>query len=274
MSKSLRKRAWEILEVAQPGDRASQAFDIALLTLIVLNVLSVVVETVEPIDRRWGFLLHRFDLFSVGIFLIEYLARIWAAPADPRYAGPIRGRLRFIVTPMALVDLVAILPAFLPFVGVDLRFVRSLRLLRIIRVAKLARYITALRLFGDVARLKREELILTSCVLALMLLITASFMYFAENEAQPEVFSSIPAAMWWSVATLTTVGYGDVYPITALGRLLASFSAILGIGLFALPTAILGSGFIEEVEKRKELRGRTCPHCGRELSGIEEEKVL
>jgi voltage-gated potassium channel len=171
-----------------------------------------------------------------------------------------------MATPMALIDLMAVLPAYLPMLGLDLRFVRALRLLRIFRAAKLARYISALRLFGDVIREKREELILTTCLFGLMLLITSCLMYFAEHEAQPEAFPSIPAAMWWAVVTLTTVGYGDVHPVTSLGRLLASFSAILGIGFFALPTAILGSGFIQEVEKRKEHRGRKCPHCGRELT--------
>lgn len=266
MSTSFRQRLWTILDVARPADRLSRGFDIALLSLIVLNILAVVLETVDSINQQIGPALCAFEWFSVAVFSAEYLLRLWSAPADPRFAQPIRGRLRFMVTPMALIDLMAVLPAYLPMLGFDLRFVRALRLLRIFRAAKLARYITALRLFGDVIRAKREELVLTTCVFALMLLITSCLMYFAEHDAQPEAFSSIPAAMWWSVVTLTTVGYGDVHPVTSLGRLLASFSAILGIGFFALPTAILGSGFIEEVEKRKEPRGRTCPHCGRELT--------
>ncbi|WP_169975662.1 ion transporter [Tautonia rosea] len=266
MSQSFRQRLWAILEVARPGDHVSRGFDIVLLSLIVLNILAVILDSVPSINRRVGPALNAFEWFSVAVFSAEYLLRLWSAPADPRFAQPIRGRLRFMVTPLALIDLIAVLPAYLPLFGLDLRFVRALRLLRIFRAAKLARYISALRLFGDVIREKREELILTTCVFGLMLLITSCLMYFAENEAQPEAFSSIPAAMWWSVVTLTTVGYGDIHPVTSLGRLLASFSAILGIGFFALPTAILGSGFIEEVEKRKKHHIRTCPYCGREIS--------
>ncbi|MEW4570803.1 ion transporter [Tautonia sp. JC769] len=266
MKHSLRPRLWAILDVARPDDRHSRAFDLVLLSLIVLNILAVILETVDSINRQIGPALRAFEWFSVAVFSAEYLLRVWAAPADPRFAGPVRGRLRFMATPLALIDLMAVLPAYLPMFGLDLRFVRALRLLRIFRAAKLVRYISALRLFADVIRAKREELILTTCVFGLMLLITSCLMYFAEHEAQPEAFSSIPAAMWWAVVTLTTVGYGDVHPVTSLGRVLASFSAILGIGFFALPTAILGSGFIEEVEKRKKFHGRTCPHCGREIT--------
>lgn len=169
---------------------------------------------------------------------------------------------------MALVDLLAVLPFFLQFIGVDLRFVRAFRLMRLFRLAKAARYVTALHLFRAVARSKREELVLTTCVLALLLLVASSSMYFAEHGAQPEEFSSIPATMWWAVATLTTVGYGDVIPVTVFGRFLGSAVAILGIGLFALPTAILGSGFVEEIAKTKQ--PQRCPHCGKELSSTPE----
>jgi voltage-gated potassium channel len=260
-----KRRTWEIIEVARPGDRVSAGFDAALLVLIALNIVAVVIETVPSIQRQWGRALLRFEWFSVAVFSAEYVVRVWAAPADPRYAGRIRGRLRYMITPMAIIDLMAVLPSFLPIFGVDLRMARALRLTRVFRVAKLGRYVSALRLFADVARRKREELVLTTCVLGLMLLVSSSLMYFAENDDQPEVFSSIPAAMWWAIATLTTVGYGDVYPITPLGRLLASVSAVVGIGLFALPTAILGAGFVEEIEKRKHEHPRTCPHCGKEL---------
>lgn len=260
---SLQRRTWEILS-ARPGDRASRAFDAALLLLIAANVLAVVLETVPRLHARYAAAFTAFEAVSVAIFSAEYLLRLWAAPADPRYRGGVRGRLRYALTPMALVDLAALLPFFLAAVGMDLRFVRAFRLMRLFVLAKAGRYVAALRLFRAVVQSKREELVLTTFILALLLLVASSLMYFVENPAQPEVFSSIPAAMWWAVATLTTVGYGDVYPVTVAGRLLASVVAVLGIGFFALPTAILGTGFVEEIAKTKA--APCCPHCGGSLS--------
>jgi voltage-gated potassium channel len=135
--------------------------------------------------------------------------------------------------------------------------------MRVVRLAKSARYVSALALLGAVFRRKTEELWLVAVVVGLLLLVSSSLMYFAESHVQPEAFSSIPATMWWAVATLTTVGYGDVYPITGVGRVLGACTAILGIGLFALPTAILGAGFMEELERRRE--NPVCPHCGEPL---------
>jgi len=194
---------------------------------------------------------------------VEYLLRVWACVEDRRYQGALRGRLRFLFTAQALIDLLAILPFYLTFLTLDLRFMRALRLFRIVRVAKVGRYMSAFSLFGRVLRSRKEELILSTGVMLILLLLSSCLMYYAENEAQPEQFPNIPSAMWWAVATLTTVGYGDVYPVTALGRLLGAFTAILGIGLFALPTGILGSGFVEEIQARRT--PPVCPHCGKPL---------
>lgn len=261
----VQRRVWEILEEGQPGDVVSHVFDVALLTLIVVNVAAVIIGTVPAVAARWGTELRLIEAISVAVFTVEYVLRLWSAAADVRYAGAARGRLRFMRTPLAIVDLLAFAPAYLTFLGVDLRVTRALRLLRILRIAKLARYLNALRLFARVASAKREELVMTSAVVAILLLLASSLMYFAENEAQPDRFSSIPAAMWWGIVTLTTVGYGDVYPVTTVGRLIGAVVAVLGIGLFALPTAILGSGFVEEIQRQRQVQPMTCPHCGREL---------
>jgi voltage-gated potassium channel len=262
-----RARVWEILEDHGPADRVARTIDLLLIGLITLNVIAVILETVASVYAAAPLLFYWFEVFSVAVFSIEYAARLWSATAHPRFARPLAGRARFAVTPMAVIDLLAVLPFYLPIVGLDLRFMRALRLLRIFRIAKLGRYLGVLSLFRAVGRNKRDELVLTSFVLVLLLVITSSLMYFVEGRAQPEVFSSIPATMWWAVATLTTVGYGDVYPITPLGRILGAFVAVLGIGLFALPTAILGSGFVEELQRRKNQsnggEGEICPHCGK-----------
>jgi len=233
--------------------------------LIFLNVGAVIIGTVEGIHTEYATLLYNFEVISVIIFTVEYLARLWSCVADSRFSKLIKGRLHFMVRPLSLIDLIAILPFYLPLLGIDLRFIRILRLLRILRVAKLGRYSDSLQLMVAVIRSKKEELILTIVVLLFLLVISSSLMYYAEHSVQPVEFSSIPATMWWSVVTLTTVGYGDAYPLTAVGKLIASVIAILGIGMFALPTGVIGAGFIEEIQKQKSTKVK-CPHCGEEIN--------
>lgn len=261
-----KKRVWQIMEVAKTGDKTSRAFDIFILSLIFLNVLAVIVGTVESIQVKYGLLLNWFEIVSVAVFTVEYLGRLWSCVMTAEYRGPVRGRFRFATSPMALIDLLAILPFYLPFIGLDLRFVRVLRLLRIVRIAKVGRYYSSLRLIGAVFREKKEELVLTTALMAMLLVMSASVMYYCENAAQPENFPSIPGTLWWAVVTLTTVGYGDVFPVTIAGKFVASIIAILGIGMFALPTGILGAGFVEAIQKSKaKAQIQKCPHCGKEI---------
>jgi voltage-gated potassium channel len=260
----IQQRVHEILDVAAPGDRAARAFQFAILSVIALTAAVLVLETVQSVYQRAVGFFHIFDIASVAIFTIEYVLRLWSCTAEPGYEAPVWGRLRYALRPMTLIDLFAVVPSFLPFLGVDLRFARTTRLARFFRIAKLGRYSQALRHLGQVVRHRKEELLTALFVLFLMILFAASLMYYAENDAQPEQFSSIPATAWWAVVTLTTVGYGDIYPVTALGKILASAIAILGIAMFALPTAILGAGFVESMQARRK-KPTTCPHCGKEI---------
>jgi voltage-gated potassium channel len=165
----------------------------------------------------------------------------------------------------ALIDLLAFAPFYMPFTRIDLRVVRILRLFRFLRVFKLGRYLNATKLISNVFKSKKEELVLCLVITLSLIIIASSFMYFAENQAQPDKYSSIPATMWWCVTTLTTVGYGDIFPITVMGKILTAFIAILGIGMFALPAGILASGFSDEFQKRKNKEKNICPHCGKEI---------
>jgi voltage-gated potassium channel len=265
MNRKPKDRIFEILETAPAGDLPSRAFDIFLITLISLNVIAVILETVRSISSQFSHLFTIFEIFSVGVFTIEYLLRLWTCTSDPNFSSPIKGRTRFALTPLVLADLLAILPFYVPMViPLDLRFVRAVRLLRLFRLFKMGRYSESLKTLGSVFKLKKEKLLITVFVVFILLVIASSLMYFVENGAQPESFSSIPAAMWWAVATLTTVGYGDVYPITPLGKLLGAIIALLGIGLFALPAGILASGLVEMIHS---MRGgpKICPHCGKEI---------
>ena len=261
---NVRKRVWEIVEVARPGDRASGIFDVFILSLIFLNVVAVIVDSVQSIQARYGSLLYVFEIVSIIVFTIEYLARLWSCTVDTRFHGAIGGRIRFASKGMPLIDLLAILPFYLPFLGIDLRSIRILRLFRIFRVAKIGRYYSSLNLIKQVFQTKNEELVLTSVLMGFLLVVSSTILYYCENPSQPDIFSSIPASLWWAVATLTSVGYGDIYPVTVLGKLFASLIAIIGIGMFALPTGILGAGFVEEIQKSKKIT-KTCPHCGKTI---------
>jgi len=238
-------------------NRPSGSFQIFISTLILLNGVSVMLETVASLDPfyRQGLLL--FEWISVGIFSVEYLVRVWVADLTPSYQQPVRGRLRYMISPLALIDLLAIIPSLLSLAGVDLRILRFVRLLRLL---KLTRYSKAMHNISAAISAGKNELLFSALLMGLLLLISSTLMYYAEHEAQPQVFSSIPAALWWGVMTLTTIGYGDIYPVTFAGKLITSVAAISGIGLFALPGGIIISELIAQMRKPSD---RVCPHCGR-----------
>lgn len=262
----LRSKVYSLLEPREDDPPLEKAVNVALFVLIAANVAAVVLETVPALRERWGRAFGVFDDVSVLVFTAELLLRVWSCPSDPRFAGP-GGRVRFLRTPLTIIDVLAILPWYLPLaVNLDARMLRMLRLVRLFRVFKLARYSEALRTLITIGRERSAELGVTVMFGAMLLLGASSVMYALENEAQPEAFSSIPAAMWWGCVTLTTVGYGDVYPVTPLGRVAGAVILIVGVGLFALPAAILAGGFAAHLEERaRASSGRRCPHCGEAL---------
>lgn len=246
------------------GGRLGFYVDYAIMLLIAANVVAVMLETVDPLFEAYGREFHWFEVLSVTIFTVEYVGRLWSAVEHPEYEGVIRGRVRYALSPYMVIDLLAILPFFIGVVG-DFRFLRALRLIRFLRLFKLARYSESMKLFVTAFRMKREELLITSFAGIVLLLVASSLMYFVEQPAQPEEFSSIPETLWWGVITLTTVGYGDVTPVTPAGQVLGAGVAVIGIGLFALPASILAAGFVEAARGE----ATTCPHCG-ELVHTEE----
>lgn len=266
MLEKLKLRVYDVLVEVDDNELIDKIVAGALMTLILLNVAAVVLETVDEYQQAYGDFFRIFETFSVAVFTVEYVLRLWVAPLDERYRGGFRGRLRYAMTPMALIDLLAILPALLPLLfALDLRIIRLLRIFRLFRLLKMSRYVQSLDTLDDVVRSRKEELLVTTVMIAMLLLFAASLMYVVEGEAQPDKFPDIPSALWWGIATLTTVGYGDVFPITPMGKLLGGLIAFLGIGMFALPTGIIASGFAEEIQKRRPKTRPSCQHCGREI---------
>jgi voltage-gated potassium channel len=230
-----------------------------------------VLETVDHLNARFSSIFYAIEIVSITVFTLEYLLRLWIAPLDPKYAHPFWGRVRYAFSLFAIIDLLAILPAFLPLIFTfDLRILRFLRILRLFRLFKLSGYVRSLHSLQDVVRSKKEELLVTVGMIGVLLLFASSLMYLVENDAQPDKFPDIPSAMWWGIVTITTVGYGDVSPITPLGKFLGGCIAFLGLGMFALPTGILAGGFADEIKKRHDSEKvcPPCPHCGGDISSI------
>lgn len=250
---SARKNIWDLLEVSDRLDRRGRWVDITLMTLILLNVIAVVLESVASLYIAHKAFFAAFETFSVTVFTVEYLARLWSSVERPTHFeghSSLKSRLVYIVTPMAVIDLLAILPFFLSALvpGLDLRF---MRVVRIARIFKLTRYSKAVSILLQVLSQEKRSFGAALFVLIVVTILSACGIYLFEHSAQPGKFGSIPEALWWAVATLTTVGYGDVTPITVGGKIFGGIIAIIGIGMVALPAGILASGFVDELRRRE-----------------------
>jgi voltage-gated potassium channel len=272
--KELKKNVYNALEISYSRQRGlSFLLNIGLSILIFLNVIAIILSTVHSISGAFHNFFINFVIFSVIIFSIEYVLRVWSCTENRKYAQPYFGRLKYIFSFWGIVDLLAILPFYITIFTTNFGFIRILRLLRILRLFRLSRYFHAIRVISNVLEKKKEELILSFSFIFFLMIIGSSLMYYIEHEAQPEVFSSIPQSLWWGVNTMTTVGYGDIVPITKLGKILGSFLGIAGISLFALPAGIIASGFNEHIRGFKNETGKVkCPYCHAEYFLAERSK--
>ena len=266
-----KKRTFEILEKSQKGDILSTIFDYFIVILISLNVVSVFIETFDLSVYLNNF-LRKFEIFSIIIFTIEYILRLWTSTLLYPDKNSFVARIKYIFSLMAIIDLLSILPFYLPFFfNVDLRVLRALRLFRLLRILKVNRYTHAMQKVLFVIKNKSTELISSIFVIFILMLISSVLMYSVESPVQPEVFKNGFSGLWWAVATFTTVGYGDIYPITSVGRFLSAIIALLGIGLVAVPTGIITSGFMEASSKgedddnSQQDEKHFCPYCGKNL---------
>ena len=250
-------KIWNILE-NKTDDKITRIFNNVMILIISLNIFAFILETEKNFYKNYKLYFYWFEIISIGIFTIEYILRIYTCNVENKYKVKF-GRMYYFFTPMALIDLLVIAPFFVSLFVADSRILRLLRLLRILRLLEGFRYSKSLNKLIKVVETRSNDLISSIFLLLCLLIITSTGIYFTENVAQPDKFSSILSSMWWSVATLTTVGYGDVYPITPIGKFFGSLSAIFGVGLFAIPTGILASGFVEH----KDEEVHKCSHCGK-----------
>lgn len=277
MFKKIKAKIFDIIQPAGEGNVASRIFDLFIMTLIFLSIVSVFAATFSP-PRAVRRALWYFEVFSVAIFTIEYLLRLWTADMLYPDLSPVRARIKYCKSGMAIIDLIAIVPFYLPFlIPVNLLGLRAIRLVRLLRIFKFNRYSDALMSIGDIFRQKSRELGASLFFVMILMVIASLLIYHAEHDAQPEQFQNAFSGLWWAVATLTTVGYGDIYPVTVAGRILGAVIAILGIGMVAIPTGILSSGFMEHLATRNKADEKSqknenpddeinyCPHCGKKL---------
>ena len=244
-----------------------------IIILIILNVTAVILETVQSIHQKYFVFFRIFDMVSVFIFTIEYVLRVWSSNHDPRYKHSLHGRLRYMVSTDALIDALAILPFYVHvMVGLDLRVLRILRLLRFFRLFRLTSYMKSAKVVKNVFKSRANELKLSFVLISFVIIIASCLLYFAEHNAQPTVFSSIPATIWWATVTVTSIGYGDMVPVTTLGKTLSGLISLFGLAVFALPAGIITAGFLEEINKIKKKKIHKCPHCGMPLEDDSHEE--
>ena len=246
------RRIHEILEKGQVGDRLSLNCDIFLSILIVVNLIAVCLETIDSLFAAYKPIFIAVELVSVSIFSVEYGLRIWSRPAAPdEYGKTATGkRLGYIFSFTGIIDLLAILPSILPLLlgGIDLRWLRILRLMRLL---KFSHYSSALEDLFSAVRHEWRSFVATLYLLILAIFISSSLIYVFEHNVQPEHFASIPDAMWWTVVTLTTVGYGDIVPMTVAGKFVATLTALMGVCVVALLTGIVATSFTNQVSMRR-----------------------
>lgn len=273
--RKFKARVFRTIEPADTGDLISKICDIFIICLIIINIGMVIAETFtlpDSVKRIFSVI----EVVSVAVFTVEYALRVWTADLLRPDLSAGKARIRYILSFMALMDLLAILPFYVPYIiPVDLRVLRTLRVTRLLRLFKVNRYTSALTTIGHVFKKKASQLIASMFIVGLLMLIAAVLMYNIENAAQPNVFHNAFDALWWAVATLTTVGYGDIYPVTAGGKILSSVIAILGIGLIAVPTGIISAGFMETISDPDNTSASEhtephdekcyCPYCGKRI---------
>jgi voltage-gated potassium channel len=263
----MKQRIYHFVEKGAHGSKVNLIFDYFIITLILLNVSAAAVGTLNSLGDPIRKFLVIFEIFSIIIFTIEYLMRLYVSDITHPAKNKFSSALKFVFSGYGIIDLLAILPFYIPFIiKADLRFLRILRLIRFFRILKISRYSSSLKLIRDVLKEKRAALQTTFFIASLLLLVSAFTIYYVENAVQPELFSNLFAALWWAVATLTTVGYGDMVPLTVTGKLISSAVALLGIGVVAIPTGIISAGFIEKIKHNSaDHKKHTCPHCGEEI---------
>jgi voltage-gated potassium channel len=255
----------KIYELFEGHSIKSKVINSSIAALIVLNIIAVILDSFSSISTRYSAILNIFEAISIIVFSIEYVLRIISSPYKNKDSFDIKLVLKYIISPLALIDLLSILPFYLPLLfKMDLRFIRIIRVFRLVRVLKIKRYSKSLDIIAKVLYKKRTDLILTIVIIGILILMSGSIMYYVENEYQPNVFPNIIESSFWSLKTMVFLGY-EVPPISNMGKFIGLITTLLGLGWIAMPISIISSGFVEEINIQKNTNNKYCPYCGKEL---------
>ncbi|MGB3627457.1 MAG: ion transporter [Henriciella sp.] len=274
----LRKRLYRQMEPDARDKNGLSPFNTFIVILVLLSFLALALETEPTMSEGWMRTIAIFNVVIIVIFAIEYLGRLWVAGENPEYRG-FGGRLKYIFTGYAIADLIAFLPELLWLIFApedsNQQIVMALRVLRVARLAKIARFVPAFDVLGATVQRSGTQLLTTLAMALALVYVSAVALYFIEGVGgqNQESFASIPRSIWWAIATLTTVGYGDVYPVTPLGRFFASVIAIAGIGVVALPAGVFASAFSDEIKERETAKLERRGHDDYEAESGETDTV-
>jgi voltage-gated potassium channel len=267
MYKKLKKDVHILLHPELGNSKWDKILNAFIISLIALNVIAVILETVKDIHDQYETFFNYFDQISVYIFTVEYVLRVWSCNHDPKYKHSIKGRLKYMLTPGAIIDLLAFFPFYIhQMVNLDLRVLRILRLMRFFRLFRLTAYTRSAQMIYNVFRNRIKELMLSLLLTVFLIIIASCVVYFAEHKQEGTHFTSIPATLWWAVVTLTTTGYGDMVPATAVGKALTGVIMLTGVAFFALPAGIITAGFLDEMRILRKGKEYKCPHCGGDIT--------
>jgi voltage-gated potassium channel len=259
---SFKQEVFKVIDDHRSNRPLNRIFHGLLFALIIASSIILVIESVKDIYRPYKSLFIVLEIFTMAFFSIEYILRLYTCTEVDGFKHPITGRIKYIFTPLMMIDMFSIIPFYLLLFSSDYSGFYIFSIFRVLRLFKAIRYVNAFSIIGKVFWIKREQLLVSFIFILFVFVFASSIIYIAEKNAQPEKFRNIPTAMWFTIATITTVGYGDIYPITVTGKITAGFISILGLILFAIPTSILTSGFLKINEYKKF---RKCPHCGNKI---------
>jgi voltage-gated potassium channel len=257
---SFKRKLFLVLDDHKSRKPLNRLFHGLLFTLIILSSLLLILESVKPVSKSFSVFFYSLELITMVFFTIEYLVRVYTCTEIHGYTKPVSGRVKYILTPLMLIDILSIIPFYLIVFSSNFSGFYIFSIFRVLRLFKAIRYVEAFKLIGKVFYMQREQLLVSCIFIIFVFVFASSIIYIAEKDAQPDKFSDIPSAMWYTVSTITTVGYGDVYPITTIGKVTGGLISMAGLLLFAIPTSILTSGFFKISQQSKK---QICPHCGK-----------
>lgn len=256
---SFRKKIFHVIDDHKSKKFLNKIFHGVLFSLIIISTTNLVLESIDAFQYKYWKITFYLEVFTIVFFTLEYILRLYTCVEITKFNSPIMGRLKYAIEPLMIIDLLSILPMYFFLATNNTSSFYVFGVFRILRLFKAIRYINAFRIIGQVFYIKREQLLISFTFIFFTFVFYSFLIFVAESNAQPKVFKNIPSAMWYTISTITTVGYGDIVAITPFGKIVSGIMGISGWLLFAIPTSILTSGFLKiNIHEKKDF----CPNCG------------